>query len=134
MVFCDRFIWAERWFFTWSGLGSDEALMQAQRLVEAAKTHPEVSRKAAGWSKVVQFKPSDGNPFYIHSTGSGLTVTEGLHPNPSATVESSHQDLVSILRGELDAVKAFFSGRIKIKGDVFAAQELNSLFSTLLKS
>jgi putative sterol carrier protein len=63
-----------------------------------------------------------------------LAVTEGLHPNPSATIESTHQDLVSILKGELDAVKAFFSGRIKIKGDVFAAQELNSLFTSLLKS
>ncbi|MCX8201893.1 MAG: SCP2 sterol-binding domain-containing protein [Candidatus Caldarchaeum sp.] len=115
-------------------MASDEALMQAQRLVEAAKTHPEVSKKAAAWTKVVQFKPSDGKPFYIHSTAAGLTASEGLHPNPNATIESTHQDLVSILRGELDAVKAFFSGRIRIKGDVFAAQELNSLFSMLLKT
>ncbi|MEM4408016.1 MAG: SCP2 sterol-binding domain-containing protein [Candidatus Caldarchaeum sp.] len=114
-------------------MAADEALMHAQRLVEAAKTHPETSKKAAGWNKVVQFKPSDGKAFYIHSTAGGLTVSEGLHPNPSASIESTHQDLVSILKGELDAVKAFFSGRIKIKGDVFAAQELNSIFAVLLK-
>ncbi|MEM4574458.1 MAG: SCP2 sterol-binding domain-containing protein [Candidatus Caldarchaeum sp.] len=114
-------------------MSGEEAFMQAQRLVEAAKTHPDVSKKAASWTKVVQFKPSDGKAFYIHSTAAGLTVTEGLHPSPSATVESTHQDLLGILRGELDAVKAFFSGRIKIKGDVFAAQELNNLFSALLK-
>ncbi len=111
----------------------DEALMQAQRLVEAVKTHPEASKKAAGWDKVIQFKPGDGKPFYIHSVAGVLTVSEGLHPTPSASIESSHQDLISILKGELDAVKAFFSGRIKIKGDVFAAQELNSIFTLLLK-
>lgn len=114
-------------------MSADEALMQALRLVEAAKTHPEVSKKASGWNKVVQFKPSDGKPFYIHSSAGTLTVSEGLHPSPSASIESTHRDLVSILKGEMDAVKAFFSGRIKIKGDVFAAQELNSLFSSLLK-
>ncbi|MEM0383305.1 MAG: SCP2 sterol-binding domain-containing protein [Candidatus Caldarchaeum sp.] len=114
-------------------MAADEALMQAMRLVEAARTNPEVSKKASGWGKVVQFKPSDGKPFYIHSSAGVLAVSEGLHPNPSASIESTHRDLVSILKGEMDAVKAFFSGRIKIKGDVFAAQELNSIFTSLLK-
>ncbi len=115
-------------------MAAEDALVLAERLAEAANKNTETSKKVAGWTKVVQFKPSDGRPFYIHSPAGALDVTEGLHPNPSATIESTHQDLVSILKGELDAVKAFFSGRIKIKGDVFAAQELNSLFTSLLKS
>jgi len=114
-------------------MAADEALLHAQRLVEAVKTNPELAKKTAGWTKIVQFKPSDGKPFYVHAESGVLTVTEGLHPNPSASIESTHQDLVSILKGEMDAVKAFFSGRIKIKGDVFAAQELNSIFTGLLK-
>jgi len=117
-----------------SRMAAEDALVLAERLAEAANRNTETSKKVAGWTKVVQFKPSDGRPFYIHSPAGALAVTEGLHPNPSATIESTHQDLVSILKGELDAVKAFFSGRIKIKGDVFAAQELNSLFTSLLKS
>ena len=98
-----------------------------EALVSRANERPEVREKVSGWDKVFQFKPSDGEAFVLHIVNGELKLSKGLHPNPAATIEASSQDLASVVKGELDAVKAFFSGRLRIKGDVFATQKLNEL-------
>jgi len=102
-----------------------------ETLVSRANERTEVREKIASWDKVFQFKPSDGEAFILHVSGGSLSLSKGLHPNPTATIEASSQDLISIVKGELDAVKAFFSGRLKIRGDVFATQELNNVLKTV---
>jgi len=100
-------------------------------IVSRANERQEVKSKITNWDKVFQFKPSDSEAFVLHIANGELKLSKGLHPNPSATIEASSQDLASIVKGELDAVKAFFSGRLKIKGDVFATQELNNILKAV---
>ncbi len=102
-----------------------------EMLVSRANERAEVREKFSKWDKVFQFKPTDGEAFILHIANGELKLSKGLHPNPAATIEANSQDLASIVRGELDAVKAFFSGRLKIKGDVFATQELNNILKAV---
>jgi putative sterol carrier protein len=110
-----------------------EAYQQASRLVEAVKDRKDLLKKMADWERVFQFKPSDGEPFYIEVSSGSIRVVEGLHPTPTSTIEASQKDLVSVMNGELDAVKAFFSGRLKVRGNIFATQELNEVLSSSFK-
>ncbi|MEM1944484.1 MAG: SCP2 sterol-binding domain-containing protein [Nitrososphaerota archaeon] len=110
-----------------------EAYQQASRIVEAVKGRPELLNKMSGWERIFQFKPSDGEPFYIEVSSNTIRLVEGLHPTPTSTIEASQQDLVSVMKGELDAVKAFFSGRLKVRGNIFATQELNDILSSSFK-
>ena len=110
-----------------------EAYQQAVRIVEAVKSRADLLKKLEGWERVFQFKPSDADPFYIEVSAGSMKIVEGLHPTPTSTIEASQQDLVSVMKGELDAVKAFFSGRLKVKGNIFATQELNDLLSSTFK-
>ena len=105
-----------------------------ERLISKANENQEIKQKISGWDKVFQFKPTDGEAFILQISNGVLSLSKGLHPSPNATIEASSQDLASILKGELDAVKAFFSGRLKIKGDVFATQELNNILTSVVKS
>ncbi len=114
-------------------MSGEDAFQVLSTIVARANEIQEVRQKIANWDKVFQFKPGDAEPFILQATNGVLNVSKGLHPNPTATLEASHQDLLAMMKGELDPVKAFFSGRLKIKGDVFATQELNSILQTVQK-
>ncbi len=110
-----------------------EAYQQASRLVEAVKDRRDLLSKMAGWERIFQFKPTDGESFYIEISAGTIRLVEGLHPTPTSTIEATQKDLVSVMKGELDAFKAFFSGRLRVKGNIFATQELNEVLLSSFK-
>jgi|YelNatPaOPRAMG01_1025707.scaffolds.fasta_scaffold16104_2 putative sterol carrier protein len=86
-----------------------------------------------GWSKVFQFKVSDGEPFYIEFKNDKAAVVKGEHQSPIATLIVKKEDLVKILRGELDANQAFFKGVLKISGNILETLNLKKVLDTLKK-
>jgi hypothetical protein len=91
-----------------SRMAAEDALVLAERLAEAANKNTETSKKVAGWTKVVQFKPSDGRPFYIHSPAGALAVTEGTAPKTlRLTIDVKHtkDPCLDTEGGSWDAVK-----------------------------
>jgi len=79
------------------------------------------------WNKVYQFKIEEGGEFYIEIKNGELHVVEGSHPSPIATISASKEVLNQILKGELDAMKAFMMRKIKISGNVLDTMNLKKL-------
>ncbi len=49
-------------------------------------------------------------------------------PKPGCTLVLNDEDLVSMASGQLDSMKAFMGGKLKITGNVMLAQKLKALF------
>jgi putative sterol carrier protein len=86
--------------------------------------------KAGGISAVV----------YIRLTGTGagdwtLTIKdkqcsliEGIPPSPRVTLTADSKNMIDILTGKMDGVRAFMMGKLKVSGDMNLAQQLVDLF------
>ncbi|MEN2999410.1 MAG: SCP2 sterol-binding domain-containing protein [Acidilobaceae archaeon] len=82
--------------------------------------------EARTWNKIYQFNV-EGQLFYIEIKGGTASVKQGSHPSPIATLSMSRDTLNKILKGELDAMKAFMSGQLKITGNVFDTVNLKKI-------
>ncbi len=60
------------------------------------------------------------------ATGAG-SVTEGAPGKSDATFVMADADFLAMVRGEADAQKLYFGGKLKIKGNMMAAQKLSFL-------
>jgi putative sterol carrier protein len=58
-----------------------------------------------------------------------VDFTEGGTGAPTLTVEARAEDLQALVKGELNPMAAFMQGRLKVKGDMSIAMQLQNLFS-----
>ena len=86
--------------------------------------------KAGGVDVVFQFDISgaDGGSWYITVKEGTCEVSEGLHGSPTTTIKMADEDFVKLITGELKAVPAFTSGKLKIEGDLMKSQLIEKLF------
>lgn len=54
--------------------------------------------------------------------------------NADVTLQTSDQDLMDLMAGTLNAQKAFFQGRLKIKGNMALAMKLREFQSEIKKA
>jgi putative sterol carrier protein len=87
--------------------------------------------KAKGIQAVVQLTLTgeDGGNYYIKIADQKVTASEGVAPNPRVTLSANTKDLMDLFNGKLDPAKAFFQGRLSVKGDMGFAMQLASLFT-----
>jgi putative sterol carrier protein len=55
-------------------------------------------------------------------------VKDGAAESPMATLTATAADYLAIVRGELNAVSAFMSGKIKVTGDLGIMMKFHSWF------
>ena len=67
------------------------------------------------------------NPVYHTVEGGAMDVSDGHAENPDVTIKISEDDLVKLVRGELNGMAAFMGGKLKVQGDMVLAQQLVSL-------
>lgn len=79
------------------------------------------------WNKVYQFVLEDDGKFYVEISDGSLKIVDGEHPNPIATLTTTTEVLEKILKGELDAMRAFMTRQLKITGNVFDTMNLKKL-------
>ena len=86
---------------------------------------------AAGLNAVIQFniEGDDGGDWYVVITDQTCTVSEGIHDNPTLSLRLTDKHWMALCKGELNAVFAFMSGKLKAKGDILLAQRMPKLFS-----
>ncbi|HVP77276.1 MAG TPA: SCP2 sterol-binding domain-containing protein [Thermodesulfobacteriota bacterium] len=86
---------------------------------------------AAGLSAVIQFniEGDEGGDWYATIKDQTCTVSNGVHDNPTLSLRISDKNWVALCKGELNAVMAFMTGKLKAKGDIMLAQRLPKLFS-----
>lgn len=88
--------------------------------------------KAAGVDSVFQFDLSGGNggKYWLKVSDGKYEYGEGQHENPSVTLIASADDYIKIANGDMNAMSAFTSGKLKVKGEMGLALKLQSLFPT----
>jgi putative sterol carrier protein len=102
----------------------------AQALVQRAMLSSLVQQKIRGWDKVFQLKPTDSEPFFVRISGDKATVEKGVFPNPVATIIMTSQDMSDMFQGKLNPTQAFFSGKLKVEGNLFEAQSLQTVLGS----
>ncbi|MGH8480975.1 MAG: SCP2 sterol-binding domain-containing protein [Nevskiaceae bacterium] len=81
---------------------------------------------AAGASCVLQFNTSQ--PAYITIKDGAATLAEGSAGSPDVTLIMADDDLIAMLKGELNGMQAFMTGKLQLEGDLMLAQRLSSFF------
>ena len=71
---------------------------------------------------------SVSSPMYIVIANGQCTAHDGIAPAPDLNLKMSDDDLAALLKGELNGMAAFMSGKLKAEGDLMLAQRLPSLF------
>ncbi|MFP3231953.1 MAG: SCP2 sterol-binding domain-containing protein [Acidilobus sp.] len=94
-----------------------------QLFSRATEQVPEIK----SWDKVYQFSVSGLGDFYIEIKNGSMKVVEGRHPSPIATLSASQEVFEKIMSGQLDAMKAFLGGQLKITGNVLDTVNLKRL-------
>jgi len=81
---------------------------------------------ASGTSCVLQFNTS--TPAYISIRDGKAILTEGAATGPDVTLIMADEDLIALLKGELNGMQAFMTGKLQLEGDMMLAQRLGSFF------
>ncbi len=97
-----------------------------RKTVELIEKNPDLKKEILSNKKVFQLEPTNSPAYYVDLTSDNVRILEGKHPSPNATIIAEDQVLEDVFSGKLDGVKAFMSGKLKIKGDVFSVQKLSS--------
>ena len=89
-----------------------------------------VPEKAAGVIAKVQFDfTGEGGGQYVVVVHDGVCeVSEGAAADSQTTVTVAASDYVDIAEGRLDGMKAFMSGKLKVKGDVGFLLKFQGMF------
>lgn len=85
---------------------------------------PEAFDGDADDSAIIQYDISQ--PVYHVLAGGRLEAHDGTAEAPDVTIRISDDNLVKLMRGELNAMSAFMTGKLKVKGDMMLAQRLVS--------
>ena len=82
-----------------------------------------------GITAVYQFvlEGEDGGSYYLAFTDGAGVIAGGTAENPNITITMAASDFKSLVAGNLNAMSAFMSGKLKIKGDMMLAMKLQSL-------
>ncbi|HZW12565.1 MAG TPA: SCP2 sterol-binding domain-containing protein [Noviherbaspirillum sp.] len=97
---------------------------------ELIKKMPSVINPAAtaNMQSTIQYKITQ--PMYLVINNGQCTAHEGIAPSPDLALTISDDNLMAMLKGELNGISAFMSGKLKVEGDMMLAQRLPNIFDT----
>jgi putative sterol carrier protein len=89
-----------------------------------------VPEKANGVDVKVQFDftGDDGGKYYVHIHDGACDVREGEVAGARTTVMATASDYFEIVEGRMDAMKAFMTGKVKVKGDALFLMKFQQMF------
>lgn len=90
------------------------------------------SKNAQGVNATIQFDltGTEANPYWIQIADGAFTYGEGTTENPRMTLITDSDNFVQMMRGEVDPMKLFMMGKIKVKGDTSVAMKLLPLIKS----
>lgn len=81
---------------------------------------------AGGQNATIQFNIS--TPTYVEIKNGACAVNSGTAGSPDVTLTMEDDDLVALMKGELNGMTAFMTGKLQLEGDLMLAQRLGSFF------
>jgi putative sterol carrier protein len=85
---------------------------------------------AAGVEVIFQYNiiGAGGGDWYVTVKEGTCQVEAGLHDNPVTTLKMEAPDFIDLVEGQLPAMQAYTSGKLKIEGDLMKSQLIQKLF------
>lgn len=99
---------------------------EAVKRIEAAfwrryDSRPEMQEKLRGKTRTLQLfirdDPAENHWFHI-ADGKLDQVRKGTHEKPDASITVTKGDLLAILNGEMKAMQAYVTGKVKVKASL----------------
>jgi putative sterol carrier protein len=90
-----------------------------------------VPEKAAGVNAIIHFKFSgaEAGDWGAVIKDGRCEVAQGIpQDKPTMTLSADSGDYIKLITGELDPMKAFMQGKIKLQGDMMVAMKLTQMF------
>ena len=89
-----------------------------------------VPEKAAGVDAKVQFEftGEGGGQYVVHIHDGRCEVSEGTAADAKTSVTVAASDYQDMIEGRLDGMKAFMSGKLKVKGDMLFMMKFQQMF------
>jgi NAD(P)-dependent dehydrogenase (short-subunit alcohol dehydrogenase family)/acyl dehydratase/putative sterol carrier protein len=87
-------------------------------------------QKAQGIDVVFQFciDQPGGGEWHVTVKDQKCEAKPGQHASPNTTITMSAADFLGLVQGKLNALQAYTSGKLKIKGDLMKSQLIEKLF------
>ena len=83
---------------------------------------------AAGVDCTLQFNIS--SPMNAVIKNGACSVNAGSASAPDVTITMEDDDLVALMKGELNGMTAFMTGKLQIEGDLMLAQRMSAFFDS----
>jgi putative sterol carrier protein len=103
--------------------------LNSAQLIEIVK-RSFVKENSAGMNTCVQMNlaGAGGGNWYMKIKNQSLDIQEGTNEDANVEINIKAEDFLDIITGELDPLKAFFSGKVKIIGDQSVVIKMVALF------
>jgi putative sterol carrier protein len=79
-----------------------------------------------GTDCVIQFNVS--TPMHIVIKDGSCTANDGAAASSDMTLIMEDEDFIALMKGELNGMQAFMTGKLQIEGDMMLAQRMSSFF------
>ena len=67
--------------------------------------------------------------YYLQVRNQSCDIEEGTNPQANSSIQIADEDILKLIKGELNPALAYFTGRIKVSGDQSGLLKLASLFN-----
>lgn len=81
---------------------------------------------AAGTDCTIQFNVS--TPMHVVIAGGTCTANDGTAANSDLALTMEDEDFVALMKGELNGMQAFMTGKLQVEGDMMLAQRMAGFF------
>jgi putative sterol carrier protein len=83
---------------------------------------------AAGADCTMQFNIS--SPMHVMIKNGTCVLSDGAAASPDVTITMEDDDFVQLMKGELNGMTAFMTGKLQLEGDMMLAQRLSAFFDS----
>jgi len=85
--------------------------------------------EAEGMDAVIQLDIAgdDGGRYFLEIQDQEMDVTEGMHDDPTVTVQTSAENWLDIHRGEASAMSLMMTGQLTIQGSMSTATKFQDI-------
>lgn len=90
-----------------------------------------IPEKADGVDALIQFDLSgdNGGLYWVKVADGKAESGNGSVDNPTMTLKATADDWYAVSTGQMNAMQAFMSGKIKIQGDMSIAMKMQTMFA-----